>query len=596
MRTLSGTLIAAQQSASKTPAINVSIGFGLTSLAPIMSIEHIESVQGGSAVIVVNTANQQYPPGAFKGLRLIISWGYGDELIESAPLWVVTEKHNSEPGKNTVELQCLDQISLLAQGILVKSLTEAEEGTLGPPMWNIPNAPADASTAATILEIITEIMTGLQSVILDKSDGRIDVDKPPYAVQMNQKRLEIILDLLDRTQCGMYMRSDGLHIKYLDPDGTTDYIYSLATHPFFIAAGGDGYALPNYFIAVDRYPQGFDQSTYFGSARDAESSAWFGTVAIAAEDESIESDDQAADIAALALSRAQSAVGGGAVVAPMNCGQELYDIVEVLDTRTNNTIRGRVGRIIRHWQPGEYNIEVDLVGITRISSISQLRWLWLAEWPYRMIDRLFNRNQQFRPVLNLVRTLFNPQAMINQQIARSWPAAPPATSPGGLVQQIIGWFNPPPLDSPGFQPEPFPQPTNSRQVGSQTPRYKRKIRWFVAGNLSVGDEQGGIFTAEGWLHWVSVLASAKVKTPSADFEDVVVQIRVEPPAGGSYDLFSRPLTIEVGATDDDNLHVFDVNQRTILAGSRLFMDIDQVGVEITGADLTVELEVEQLTD
>lgn len=71
------------------------------------------------------------------------------------------------------------------------------------------------------------------------------------------------------------------------------------------------------------------------------------------------SDAQCASIATAMLNRFQRTVNRGQAVVPMNCGQEVHDVITIKNPWTGQTISdARVGRIIRTYKQGKYDMSV----------------------------------------------------------------------------------------------------------------------------------------------------------------------------------------------------------------------------------------------
>jgi hypothetical protein len=81
----------------------------------------------------------------------------------------------------------------------------------------------------------------------------------------------------------------------------------------------------------------------------------------------VSSEAEADGIAEAQLDRLQRRAFSGVLIAPMNCGQEMWDLVEVTEQRAGwtgaNVKKLRVGGIVRTFQPGKYEIELTFGGL-----------------------------------------------------------------------------------------------------------------------------------------------------------------------------------------------------------------------------------------
>ena len=105
--------------------------------------------------------------------------------------------------------------------------------------------------------------------------------------------------------------------------------------------------------------------TFKGSATDSPSQTALGPIKTLVYDETVTSNAIGATLAGRALVRLQRDVGQGDVDAPMNCGQEVWDLIEVIDIRSGQAWTGRVSHITRTYYPGYYRIAVAMGGSDR---------------------------------------------------------------------------------------------------------------------------------------------------------------------------------------------------------------------------------------
>jgi hypothetical protein len=221
------------------------------------------------------------------------------------------------------------------------------------------------------------------ALALDSTAGQFQEDlMPSIIVNFDVDRRRFVQALLHYTGLGIIVKQDGFHLVRVDPDEcSTVYDYD-STHVVYQINGEQSHILPNNYIYVAFDPAIVEVSGVTqleGSASDSSSVAAFGNYFALVIDESIGSDCEADVLAANAIERDRVQSNKGFIIAPMNCGQELWDYVSVEDTWIScTTWNGHVTQLIRTFEPGVYNIEITLGGISRIleqNSIYALREL-----------------------------------------------------------------------------------------------------------------------------------------------------------------------------------------------------------------------------
>lgn len=406
MRTLSGGLTAAQQSDSASPYVTVETILGVgswtfTSNDRLYSIEHREEPYGGKATIRLKNHDKWFAGKDLRGWEVKIGYGYGSEVSYVAPMWVLVQHDSSVEGQLLTELECVDFWQKLAWFGVGPD----------PNTGDIVYAPA-WDRNLTIRQIINTVLGQVDStpavgdVIVDSNDGIIDVFKPYYETQMNLPVRKIIREMLEMTKSGMRMRQDGMHILYLNPADTPSYYYD-SVHNFLTEVRQKALVLPNWVIFVDHYPTEEEAEAYKGEAKDLESIARIGNVILVkkpAEYVGVASDAEATQLADSYLARVDAEVNQGRIIVPHNCGQEIYDQIQVNDSRAGILFEGRIGGLIHRWSCGEsqsrpgstaeglhpYTLEIRLGGlveaVTTTGPDELISDLWglskLHEWPF----------------------------------------------------------------------------------------------------------------------------------------------------------------------------------------------------------------------
>ncbi len=153
-----------------------------------------------------------------------------------------------------------------------------------------------------------------------------------------------------------------------------DYLYGplAGDHTFYAFTRTQSLLTANRVIAVDTLPDTSGTTHTYPSdasfyANDTDDQAVFGLSTLIFEDPSISSDAEALTVATSRLEHIKTESIGGILLAPMNCGQEMYDYVQIDDDRAGFTSGSkqsqRVSRIVRRFSPGEYTIELGFGGL-----------------------------------------------------------------------------------------------------------------------------------------------------------------------------------------------------------------------------------------
>lgn len=146
-----------------------------------------------------------------------------------------------------------------------------------------------------------------------------------------------------------------------------DYKYGglAGDHPIFKHVRTQAILEANRVHCVDALPD--TESTlhsYHGEANDTDDQTTEGIVTTIIADPSVASDAAALAKANARMAHIQAEANAGYIVVPLNCGQEIHDIIEVTDDRANcANVTGRVGRIIHRFYPGVYQSEIYFGGL-----------------------------------------------------------------------------------------------------------------------------------------------------------------------------------------------------------------------------------------
>lgn len=367
MRTLSDTTLAVQAGGSFTPLVHVDIGGnGFSTNDPSSGLLFVETVEEGQSfratIEIKPSVLQAVHPGVLEQLEgesVTIKWGFINpatgwvsEMIKTPMLKVVNTSGRSEPGNVAARFDCVGWWELLAGTRVVRDPSDADAA---PPVW-----PGDT----TVRGILNELLQGKAPVFLDSSDGVIDTYRPYYEADGLESVMTTVRNLLDMTSCYISLRNNGFHIVYPQVDSPLTQIYKLDGHQFFIRAHAAKATIPNRIVMVPSLPSVDEAPDFIGVAIDQGSVDKLGYLDLITTDEGVLSQGEANNRAYRLLQRLKAESSEGIATVPMHIGQELYDRVQVIDSRVGGSpIESFVGSIRRVWTTGQYTMEMGLGGL-----------------------------------------------------------------------------------------------------------------------------------------------------------------------------------------------------------------------------------------
>ena len=226
----------------------------------------------------------------------------------------------------------------------------------------------------TILDILKQAASGTASVSLSASDGIINTTKPTFFTNINTTALKIMQDLVARTKTALRVNSSGnIEVLSIKTDPQPIYTYTDSQHAIFQDVHDRRLVLPNRIVVynsgeVDNLGGTLEHT---GVAEDTDAQERYGTSSAPVHvdrlvDMPAQSDKEAEEISGAILRRVQMEAVTGTIVAPMNCAQELFDYVKVIDGRSGLTATGWVGSIVREYKAAEgvYRITLGLGGLS----------------------------------------------------------------------------------------------------------------------------------------------------------------------------------------------------------------------------------------
>jgi hypothetical protein len=365
MRTLTTTLAAYQKKQlGLSPlvklelALDLSSGIAYTYLKDrLIDIKHNEEPYSHKSSILLDNADHALDAVDLKGFEANLSYGAitsaGNEYSASPLLYVAGQEFFSKQGS----LQC--ELSL--QGVPDMLAEDRANCTYIPDPDNATTYPYAVGVLLTqILQPSGALYSNCFSHCKDYAfniteDSLINVYQPrgDFRIFFNGSRLAAIKRLLDMTEC--VMRYDSTGKIWIAPVNQSSYDSTYNLEPgnmtFFMKAYRNKLVIPNYVVAQS-YPD--DDPQYSGHNTDASYSI---IEKRAYKYAALASNAQAAEIAHAVIHKAQLAARGGSGIVPLNVGQEVYDFVQITDSRQGDTVHGNIGYIHRrvnlsrkHWE------------------------------------------------------------------------------------------------------------------------------------------------------------------------------------------------------------------------------------------------------
>ena len=254
--------------------------------------------------------------------------------------------------------------------ILPNNAATSTEHSLGP--YYYVRARVSSFTSITTQPVATRVYVGSDyGLALDTSNSAQDDEyQPHYQSDYRSSSKDIVEHMLEFTQLGAHIRTDGFHLKFIDnAQAVADYTYN-TSHSTISSTKSSGVVIPNKIIYLDRDPSTTTTPSQ-GSATSSASVTAIGTIPAIIVDPSIPNDAGADSLAASHIKRLERDVEQGSFLAPMNVGQEIWDLASIVDARSGLTFNGRVSQIVRTYDPANarYDIQVNMGGVVAVSRV-----------------------------------------------------------------------------------------------------------------------------------------------------------------------------------------------------------------------------------
>ncbi|MBI4300612.1 MAG: hypothetical protein HY677_05710 [Chloroflexi bacterium] len=262
-----------------------------------------------------------------KGSEVRISPGYrttsGAEVSAGPAYWIAGWEYLSQAGKASLVLYARDTWGLLEQ-------------------WRARRQYTWTAGSKTVFQLLSFIFAraGLEFTTLSRSASLTGLT-PAFTIHPGESGATAVQRLLKMAEDVIFFRGHTACLKYPQSSDHVDYSFGI-DHP--IREG-------HYLTAA----QDSNRAQAYGSSLFAESFAWSELALVydrlrQVRDLNLDTVGKAQDRADAELRRAEMAALGGYVAVPPNCGQELYDVVEITDSRAGlATAKRRVlGNTLRY--------------------------------------------------------------------------------------------------------------------------------------------------------------------------------------------------------------------------------------------------------
>lgn len=391
----------------------------------ILAIVQEETPFGDTAEIILDNSDQYFSTRDLRGILINLRFGFGSETSPVPSLYVHQQEDISLAGQLFTRLSCLGNWNKLAMqrimgdsiSVVPKTLTDTVKEIIEARIFDsmalvvntsdgeqdikVPNASYEIDTdRRTIIRECNGLtgnllfMRGADMYMIEKNDSQqhritgtisgtfVAGETVEQAVTgatgkfVYQTATYIVLEAETGTFTISANQLSGDTATLSNPSAIDahDYLYGplSGAHTFYSSIHAQSLLTANRIIAVDALPDTAETNfAYSGEANDTDDQATFGVSTLIIEDPSISTDEEAATVAAARLLHIKNESVGGSLVAPMNCGQEIYDYVQVTDNRSGQTKSLRVSQIIRRYQTnsiygtgGVYTIQLGFGGLT----------------------------------------------------------------------------------------------------------------------------------------------------------------------------------------------------------------------------------------
>ncbi len=273
---------------------------------------------GGNLVIELDNSRGQYANFNKKGCEILVSPGYnttaGDESSPGPSFWIESGEYLSQPSKSSLIIHATDVWGLLQNWQARRQITWTKDSF---------------SVKEILIWLLSRI--GIPLVVTSQSSV-VTSFKPAFTIHPGESALAAVKRLLGTVPDVLLFREAVAYLKHPQSQDPTDYAYFLAPssnqHPLLQGRYGENSWQPNWIqvwgtetplIRVDRIQWDELERVYdrLHQVQDLN----LNTVLLA---------QQRGDAL---LRKAEISSKLSQITVPTNCGQELWDVVEVNDSR-----------------------------------------------------------------------------------------------------------------------------------------------------------------------------------------------------------------------------------------------------------------------
>ncbi len=203
-------------------------------------------------------------------------------------------------------------------------------------------------------------------ISLDTSTaGQGDDRTPDVSFNLREDLIEIVKALLGETLLALTIEDDGFHLKFKDDSvGSIDYTYKVpettpaSDHAFFVGMLREHPIVPNSIQYLNYRPAELADVTG-AVAVDSDSVTALGTIKdIRYSPDLATTQQKADDLATDAIKRLLRDAVQASMEVPMNVGQEVWDVIQVIDTRSGQTHTTIISQLLRTYEPGFYRLQM----------------------------------------------------------------------------------------------------------------------------------------------------------------------------------------------------------------------------------------------
>ncbi len=219
---------------------------------------------------------------------------------------------------------------------------------------------------ATKITVHHEFSVSLDSATANQGDAF----KPVYESDFQVNVVDAIQHLLSHSLLVVRATREGFSLFFKDDSvASVDYTYN-SDHAFWIGVFTQQPVIPNDITYTNLAP-GEPGTRRNGNSTNAASITAMGPISAVFVDDAITDNTEAAARAANAIKRLLRDSSQGEVEVPNNVGQEIWDVVEVQDSRSGQTYQGVVTQLVRTYDPekGVYSLLLTMGGAERMSGL-----------------------------------------------------------------------------------------------------------------------------------------------------------------------------------------------------------------------------------